>query len=98
RLPLALHEIQKIFERLVLRLEGRRLWAWRWHLILHCEYSGAQHKISLQPSKPHRSLSLAMTMLEHRLSSLDLSNPLLEVEVELDTCPESTSQLDFFEP
>jgi protein ImuB len=98
QIPLALYEIQKIFERLIRRLEGRHLWAWRWNLTLHCEYSEARHYISLQPSKPHRSLSLALTMLEHKLSSLDLSNPLKEVEVELDTCPENIAQLDFFEP
>lgn len=96
--PHALFEIQKVLQRLILRLEARGLLAWRWNFILHCEFSGTQHKFSLQPSSPHRHLKLALEMLERKLEALDLSNPLWEMEVELDTAPEKVQQLDFFQP
>jgi hypothetical protein len=39
-----------------------------------------------------------MTLLENRLSSLNLENPVRDIEIEVIPCPEQTRQLDFFEP
>jgi protein ImuB len=98
---LLLHQLQdrqKAVDVLFARLQGRRLFAQRLKVTLHCEYSNARHVIEIAPNTPSRDLGLFMTLLENRLSSLNLENPVRDIEIEVIPCPEQTRQLDFFEP
>lgn len=67
-------------------------------MILHCEYSKAQHKIEIEPNTPSRNRDLFATLLEKRLENLDLLNPVRDFEMHIVPCPEKEGQLDFFEP
>lgn len=93
-----LHRVEKSFDFLFSRLEGRRLFARKLIVILHCEYSQTQHKIEIEPNVPCRDRELFTTLLENKLSDLDLENPIRDFEVKVDACPEKSRQLDFFEP
>lgn len=95
---LLLHQIQKSMAFLFARLQGRRLIAQRLSLILHCEYSQAQHKIDIEPATPNRDRSLFLTLIENRLHNLDLENPIRDFEIQIVPSPEKSQQLDFFEP
>lgn len=95
---LLLHQTGKSIEFLFARLQGRRLFASQLVIILHCEYSGTQHKIMIEPNTPSRDHGLFLTLLEERLSHISLENPIRDFEVKTVPCPEKTRQLDFFEP
>lgn len=95
---LLLHQLEKSIDFLFTRLQGRRLFAQKLHVTLHCEYSGARHVIEIAPNTPSRNYELFMTLLENRLSALDLLNPVRDVELHIVPCPEQSRQLDFFEP
>lgn len=95
---LLLHQMQKSLDFLFARLQGRRLFAQKLTFIFHCEYSNARHTVEIAPNMPSRDRELYMTLLENRLSSIELENPVREVEIKIMPCPEQTRQLDFFEP
>ena len=95
---LLLHHAEKSLDFLFARLQGRRLFTGKLVLTLHCEYSKAQHRIEIEPNTPSRDRELFATLLENRLSELDLENPIRDFELEVDPVPEKSSQLDFFEP
>lgn len=95
---LLLHQVQKSVDFLFARLQGRRLVAQKVTLILHCEYSKAQHKIEIEPTAPSRDRDLFLTLLENRLGDLDLENPVRDFELSIAPAPEKSRQLDFFEP
>ncbi len=95
---LLLHQTQRSLDFLFARLQGRRLFAQKLTLILHCEYSKAQHKIEIEPKTPSRNRELFATLLENRLSELNLENPIRDFETHVIPCPEKSQQLDFFEP
>jgi protein ImuB len=95
---LLLHQAQKSLDFLFARLQGRRLFAQKLTLTLHCEYSKAQHKILLEPNTPSRDRDLFVTLLERKLSDLNLENPIRDFEIHVIPCPERSQQLDFFEP
>lgn len=95
---LLLHQSEKSLDYLFARLQGRRLFAQKLVLVFHCEYSKAQHRIEIEPNTPNRDRDLFVTLLEHRLSALDLENPVRDFEMSIVPCPEKARQLDFFEP
>lgn len=95
---LLLRHSEKSLEYLFARLQGRRLFASKLVFIFHCEYSGTQHRIEIEPNTPSRNRALFETLLENRLSALNLENPIRDFEVHLVPCPEKAPQLDFFEP
>lgn len=95
---LLLHQMQKSLDFLFTRLQGRRLFAQKITLTLHCEYSKTRHKIEIAPNTPSRNRELFVTLLENRLSEIDLENPIRDFEVHVIPCPEKSQQLDFFEP
>jgi len=95
---LLLRHSEKSLEYLFARLQGRRLFASRLVFTFHCEYSGAQHRVVIEPNTPSRNLELFKTLLENRLDKLNLENPIRDFEVSLIPCPEKVPQLDFFEP
>jgi hypothetical protein len=65
---------------------------------LRCEYSDTKYKIEIEPQSPSRNLDLFLTLLEQKLESLDLENPIRDFEIEVLPCTEKVRQLDFFEP
>jgi protein ImuB len=95
---LLLHQAEKSLDYLFARLHGRKLYARKLVLTLHCEYSKAQHKIEIEPNTPSRNRDLFVTLMEKRLGDLDLLNPIRDFEMHVIPCPEKESQLDFFEP
>lgn len=95
---LLLHQSQRSMDFLFARLQGRRLFAQKLTLILHCEYSKAQHRLEIEPKTPSRNRELFATLLENKLSELDLENPIRDFEMHIVPCPEKSQQLDFFEP
>ena len=95
---LLLRHSEKSLEFLFSRLQGRRLFAQKLVFIFHCEYSGAQHKIEIEPNTPSRSRELFTTLLENRLDGLDLENPIRDFEVRIVPGEEKAPQLDFFQP
>lgn len=95
---LLLHQMEKSVDFLFARLQGRRFYAAKLVLTLHCEYSKTRHKIEIEPNTPSRDRDLFLTLLENRLSDLDLANPIRDFEVHVVPVPEKTRQLDFFEP
>ena len=95
---LLLHQAEKSVDFLFARLQGRRFFAQKLTLILHCEYSKTQHRIEIEPKTPSRNRELFITLLENRLGDLDLENPIRDFEMHLVPCPEKSQQLDFFEP
>jgi protein ImuB len=96
--PLLIRHSEKSLDYLFARLQGRRLFASRLVFIFHCEYSGARHRIEIEPNTPSRDRALFETLLENRLSALNLENPIRDFEVHIVPCAEKAPQLDFFEP
>jgi protein ImuB len=94
---LLIRHSEKSLEYLFARLQGRRLFAQKLVFIFHCEYSGAQHRIEIEPNTPSRNRELFETLLENRVSSLNLENPIRDFEVHIVPCVEKAPQLDFFE-
>lgn len=94
---LLLRHSEKSLDYLFARLQGRRLFAQKLSLTFHCEYSGARHKIEIEPNTPCRNQELFTTLLENRLSGLSLENPIRDFEVHVVPCEEKAPQLDFFE-
>ncbi len=95
---LLLRHSEKSLEYLFTRLQGRRLFASRLVFNFFCEYSGAQHRVVIEPNTPSRNLELFKTLLENRLSELNLENPIRDFELHVVPCAEKVPQLDFFEP
>ncbi len=95
---LILLSVEKSVEFLFARLQGRRLFAQKLVLTLHCEYSKTQHRIEIEPASPSRDRDLFLTLIEQRLGNLDLNNPVHDFEIGVISCPEKIQQLDFFEP
>lgn len=95
---LVLHHSEKSLDYLFARLSGRRLFARKLIVILHCEYSSAHHKIEIEPNVPSRDRELFATLLENRLEAVNLENPIRDFEMFLIPCEEKVQQLDFFEP
>jgi protein ImuB len=98
---LLLHQSQKSLDFLFARLAGRRLFARRLVLNLRCEYNSsgnAAHRIEIEPNTPSRDQDLFITLIEKRLSELNLENPIRDFEIEIVPCPEKIQQFDFFEP
>lgn len=95
---LLLHEAGKSIDFLFARLQGRRFFASQLVITLHCEYSQAQHRIAIEPNTPSRDQGLFLTLLEDRLSTISLENPIRDFEIHVVPCPEKSRQLDFFEP
>jgi protein ImuB len=95
---LLIRHSEKSMEYLFARLQGHRLFAQKLVFIFHCEYSGARHRVEIEPNTPSRNQELFETLLENRLSLLNLENPIRDFEVHLIPCEEKAPQLDFFEP
>ncbi|MEK7355459.1 MAG: hypothetical protein AAB250_03375, partial [Bdellovibrionota bacterium] len=95
---LLLHHTDKSLDYLFSRLSGRRLFARKLVVTLHCEFSDTKYKVEIEPNVPSRDRTLFATLLENRLSELDLLNPIRDFEMAIVPCPEKSSQLDFFEP
>ena len=92
------HHTDKSLDYLFARLSGRRLFARKLVVTLHAEYSNVKTKIEIEPNVPCRDQALFATLLENKLGSLDLENPIRDFEVHIVPCPEKATQLDFFEP
>ena len=97
-LSLLLYQLEKSLDFLLARLTGRRLFVKKIKICLHCEYSRAQHEVSIEPHTPGRNRTLLLRLLEQKLSLISLENPIREFEIEIIPCPEQEQQLDFFEP
>lgn len=97
-LPFLLHSLEKCMRRLIARLQGRGEFAQKVIVQLFCEYSGKVHLIELQPASPGRQLDLFMKLLEHKLSEVNLDNPIKQIAVEVCPVPEKVQQFSFFEP
>lgn len=95
---LLLRHSEKSLEYLFARLQGRRLFASRLVFTFFCEYSGARHRVVIEPNTPSRNLELFKTLLENRLETLTLENPIRDFELLVVPCAEKIQQLDFFEP
>lgn len=95
---LLLRHSEQSLTYLFARLQGRRLFAQKLVMIFHCEYSNARHRIEIEPNTPSRNLELFTTLLENRLSALNLENPIRDFEVHVVPGEEKAPQLDFFEP
>jgi protein ImuB len=95
---LLLRHSEKSLEYLFARLQGRRLFASRLVFTFFCEYSGARHRVVIEPNTPSRNLELFKTLLENRLDTLTLENPIRDFELLVVPCAEKIQQLDFFEP
>lgn len=95
---LLLHQLQKSLHFLFARLQGRRLFAQRLVVTLHCEYSDQRHKIEIEPHTPNRDRDLFSALLENRLAEISLENPIQDFEVHVVPCLEKSHQFDFFEP
>jgi protein ImuB len=95
---LLLHQMEKSVDFLFARLQGRRYFASKLILTLHCEYSKEQHKIVIEPNTPSRDRDLFLQLLESRLGDVGLENPIRDFEVHVMPVAEKTRQLDFFEP
>lgn len=95
---LLLHHTDKSLDYLFSRLAGRRMFARKLVVTLHCEYSDTKYKVEIEPNVPSRDRTLFATLLENRLSELDLQNPIRDFEMAIVPCPEKSHQLDFFEP
>jgi protein ImuB len=95
---LLLHQMEKSVDFLFARLQGRRYFASKLVLTLHCEYSKTQHRIDVEPNTASRDRDLFLTLLESRLGEINLENPIRDFEVQVVPVAEKTRQLDFFEP
>lgn len=97
-LKILMFEMQKHLNFLFLRLHGLARFAHKVDVVLHCEYSSAQHHLSIEPVSPSRDLKLFTDLLEKKLQKIELTNPLKEIEIIIFDSPEKIQQLDFFEP
>lgn len=93
-----LHSLRVILRRLCQRLQGRAEYARLISVYLYCEYSQRTHFIELRPVQPSRDLELFLKLLENKLASIDLENPIQDMEIKILPCPEKVLQLDFFSP
>lgn len=93
-----LHSLGILLERLCQRLQGRAECARLISIHLYCEYSQRTHFIELRPVQPSRDLELILKLLENKLASTDLENPIQDMEINILPCPEKILQLDFFSP
>ncbi|MGE0633411.1 MAG: hypothetical protein AB7O96_13450 [Pseudobdellovibrionaceae bacterium] len=96
--PILFHKLKPSVEFLFLRLEGLSRFAERLTLRLFCEYSGQRQEFHIEAAGPSRNTELFLTLIERRLESVSLENPIREFEIEIFDCPEKVTQLDFFEP
>lgn len=93
-----LHCLEKTLTRLMARLQGRGEFAQKIILQLFCEFSEKVHVVELTPASPNRNLELFMKLLEHKLSDINLENPIQQIQIEVIPCPEKVQQLDFWQP
>lgn len=91
-------EINKHLNFLFIRLHGLARFAHKVDLVLHCEYSDAQHHLSIEPVSPSRDMALFSDLIEKKLQKIELSNPLKEIEIFIFDSDEKVQQLNFFEP
>ncbi|KHD89068.1 MAG: hypothetical protein OM95_05875 [Bdellovibrio sp. ArHS] len=96
--PLLMARIKPHMDILFARLTGLSRYAQRMDLLLHCEYSDKKHPVSIEPVSPTRDQELFEDLLEKKLTSLVLQNPIREFEISVFDVPEKVQQLDFFEP
>jgi hypothetical protein len=92
------YQLQESLLYLFGRLQGRRLFARRIQVLLHFEYSQKQQSLAIEPHTASRNLSLFLTLLEQKLDSLCLDNPVRMMEISVTPGPEKTRQMDLFEP
>ncbi len=97
-LPLLMRKLEKSLKHVFARLQARALFSYQLQLRLYCEYSNDRHIINLDPSTPSRNIELFTTLIENKLKTVDLENPIREFEIEAKTIPEKDHQLSFFEP
>ncbi len=97
-LPFLLHRLEKMLQHLIARLQGRGEYATKIIVRLFCEYSAELHTLELQPTSPGRQFELFVKLLENKLTTINLDNPIQQIEVEVIPCPEKIQQLSFFEP
>lgn len=90
--------LQGHLNNLFTQLERGRQFCRSIQLTLHCEFSGLQHHIQVEPIAASRDLDLFVDLLEKRLEKIDLQNPIRDVEIQITDVPEKVYQLDFFEP
>lgn len=93
-----LHEMEPVLEQLFLRLFARGRFARVLSVLLHGEYSVARTDLHVEPVKPGRDVMLFRDLLRRKLETLDLENPIKEIEIEIQDVAESVQQMDFFEP
>ncbi len=93
-----LHSLEKRLQILLARLQGRGQLAQKLRLHLHCEYSQQQHFLEVHPALPTRDSEVLMKLLEHKLASIETSNPIQQVEFEILPVAERVEQLDFWQP
>jgi protein ImuB len=93
-----LHCLEKSFRKLFARLQGRCEFAQKVQIHLQCEYSNQCHIIELAPAHPSRDLDTYMKLLENKLESVNLENPIKEIEISIVSCNEKVQQLDFWQP
>lgn len=97
-LAFLLHCLEKSLRSLLARLQGRGEFARRLRLHLYCEYSDQYHLVELTPASPNRDFELFMKLMENKLATLELENPIRQFELEVIPCPEKIQQLDFWQP
>jgi protein ImuB len=96
-LPFLLHSIERSLERLFARLQGRGEFAAKVLVHLHNEYDRGYHLIEVKPVRGSREIDLYLKLLENKLAEIDLQNPVKEFSIEIISCPEKVTQLDFWE-
>lgn len=97
-IPVLFQKLKPSVEFLFLRLEGLGRFAEKLTLRLICEYSNKQHEILIETASANRNAELFLNLIERKLETLSLENPIREFEVEVIDSPEKVKQLDFFEP
>lgn len=85
-------------KELLFRLEGREQALDHLSLLLICEYSNHKQTVSFSPTLKARDLQLTLTLLNERLSKINLDNPIREWELEIQAVASQSKQLDFWEP
>lgn len=96
--PLILQKLKPQLDILFARLNGLSRYAQKIEFILHCEYSDKRYTFDIEPVSPSRDQILFEDLLEKKLGTLTLENPIREFEITLSDVPEKVQQLDFFEP
>ena len=97
-LSFLLYHVENNLSLLTDRMAGRGHFAQKIELTLHCEYSEEQHQVSIELTPPCRNQSLFMDLIEQKLSDLSLENPIRQIEIKVQSCPENIKQFGFFEP